>query len=281
VNPEFRSTAQYTPANDGLVILDRFRPETRPQGNTVWIDPPADKPPFPIKERSEHPDGLRWTPDLPLTQGLRARNTQIESASVFDVSNPAERIAETARGAVMVARGNTVAIGFNPFAGPMRYELSTPILVGNILRWAAPDVFRDVDVATQSAGTVAAPVPATVDRSSVQVLTDAGTVLPFNVRDRSVQFFAGEPARVRVIAANLERVYSLTLPEMGETKWTPPTGIRRGIPALTDSIRRSTRLWPWLTLAGLGLLLAEWILYGSQVTSKLHVIKALRPEKAA
>jgi hypothetical protein len=181
----------------------------------------------------------------------------------------------------MVARGNTVAIGFNPFSGPMRYELSTPILVGNILHWAAPDVFRDVNVATQSAGTVASPVPATVDRNAVQVLTDSGAVLPFNVRDRSVQFFAGEPARVRVIAANVERVFSLTLPELGEAKWTPPAGIRRGIPALTDSIRRSMRLWPWLTLAGLGLLLAEWILYGSQVTSRLHVTKALRQEKAA
>lgn len=275
VNAEFRTRAQYTSANDGLVILDRFRPETSPQGHVVWLDPPNDKPPFPIRERSEHPDGLRWIPDLPLTQGLRARNTQIEAASVFDSTTASDRIAETEKGPVMVARGNIIAIGFNPFSGQMRYELSTPILVGNILRWAAPEVFRDVDVATQSTGSVASPVPATVDRNTVQVLTDNGTVLPFNIHDRSVQFFAGEPARVRVIAANMERVFSLTLPEMWDSKWTPPTGARKGIPALTDSIRRSTILWPWLTLAGLGLLLAEWILYGSQSTSRLRVVKAI------
>ena len=70
---------------------------------------------------------------------------------MFDVTGEG-RVAEIEKGPVMVARGNTVAIGFNPFAGPMRYELSTPILVGNILRWASPDVFRDLDVSTQSAG---------------------------------------------------------------------------------------------------------------------------------
>jgi len=112
------------------------------------------------------------------------------------------------------------------------------------------------------------------------VLTDNGTVLPFNVRERAVQFFAGEPARVRVIAGNSERVYSLTLPEMWDAKWTPPTGARKGVPALTDAIRRSKTLWPWLAVIGLGLLLAEWILYGALATSRLRVVQALRKEAA-
>ena len=97
------------------------------------------------------------------------------------------------------------------------------MLLGNILRWMAPEVFRDVDVATQSAGAVSAPAPAEhVDRNTVQVLTDSGTVLPFNIRDRAVQFFAGEPARVRVIAGNSERVFSLTLPEMWDAQMDAP-----------------------------------------------------------
>jgi len=44
------------------------------------------------------------------------------------------------------------------------------------------------------------------------VLTDAGNTLPFNVRDKSILFFAGDPSRVRVVSGNTERVYSLTLP---------------------------------------------------------------------
>ena len=55
-------------------------------------------------------------------------------------------------------KNKTVIMGFDPFAGGMRYELATPLLLANVLRWAAPDVFRDVDVGTQSAGAVSMPV---------------------------------------------------------------------------------------------------------------------------
>lgn len=278
VAAEFRPTHSYTPSNDGLVILDRFRPEARPQGSSLWIDPPADRPPIPIKERVDHPEGLRWTPDLPLTAGLRARNTQIESASVFEAGPGATKIAEIDQGPVIMARGNMIVIGFNPFAGSMRYELAAPLLLANVFRQVAPDVFRDVDVATQSAGAVSSPLAGNVDRKSVQVLTDSGKVLPFNIRDRAVQFFAGEPARVRVIAGNSERVYSLTLPEMWDVKWTPPTTARHGIPAWNDTLRRSHSLWPWLALTGLTLLLIEWLIYGSYTTSRIHIVKQhMRP----
>jgi hypothetical protein len=85
-------------------------------------------------------------------------------------------------------------------------------------------------------------------------------------------FFAGDPSRVRVVSGNTERVYSLTLPEMWDVKWTPPAGVKRGIPPLSDPVRRSTVLWPWLALAGATLLIAEWLIYGRQTTSRLHVI---------
>jgi len=166
-----------------------------------------------------------------------------------------------------------VVMGFDPFSGAMRYELATPLLLANILRWVAPGIFRDLDVGTQSAGAVASPFPAQTDRNSVQVITDAGRTLPFNIRDRTVQFFAGEAARVRVIAGNSERVYSLTLPELGEVKWTPPLSARHGIPAWTDSIRRSHILWPFLAALGAALLIAEWVIYGSYTTSRLRIVR--------
>ena len=136
--------AQYTQQNNGLVILDKFRPDVRPTGNVLWIDPPADRPLVPIKERVDHPDGLQWLPDQPLTTGLRAREVQIDSTSVFEPAASDMRIAEVEQGPVMVAResdrGKTrvVIMGFDPFAGAMRYELATPLLLANVLRWVAP-----------------------------------------------------------------------------------------------------------------------------------------------
>jgi hypothetical protein len=281
VAAEFRKPSQYTPDSDAssLVILHHFRPPARPQGNVLWIDPPPDKPPVAITSRVEHPEGLQWIPDQPLTAGLRARDVQIEAASIFAPSPKDIRLAEVNSGPVMVAnvsddgKTRTVVMGFDPFQGAMRYELTTPLLLANILRWVAPDVFRDVDVGTQSAGAIAVPIQSHDREAAVQVLTDDGTRLPYNVRDRSVEFFAGESARVRVIAGNTERVFSLTLPEMGDVKWTPPVNVRHGIPAWNDSLRRNHDWWPWLALLGAGILIAEWLAYGRYSPLKLHTIK--------
>jgi hypothetical protein len=279
VSAEIRKTAQYVPETDPntLVILHHFRPPVIPKGNVLWIDPPTGNSPFQMMARLDHLENLRWVPDQPLTAGLRARDVQVGAASVF-VPRPSDiRLAEANDGPVMIAnvsddgKSHTVVMGFDPFAGAMRFELATPLLLANVLRWVAPDVFRDVDFGTQSAGAVA--MPYTAKGKDVRVVTDSGDALPFNVRDKSVEFFAGEPARVRVIAGNFERVYSLTLPEMWDVKWTPPAGVRKGIPAWNDALRRNRDWWPWLALLGAAILIGEWIAYGRYSPLKLRVVK--------
>jgi hypothetical protein len=286
---DFRKTSQYAPDSDskGLVILHKFRPADRPKGNILWIDPPPDKPPVAITERVEHPEGLRWIPDQPLTAGLRARDVQIESSSVFAPSPRDLRIAEVNGGPVIVAsvsddgKTRSVVMGFDPFAGAMRYELTTPLLLANILRWVAPDVFRDVDVGTQSAGAIATPVQSRDRAGAVEVLTDSGARLPFNVRDRSIEFFAGQASRVRVITGNSERVFSLTLPEMWDVKWTVPANVRHGIPAWNDALRRNRDWWPWLAVLGAFVLLGEWIAYGRYSPVRLKRVARQPLERAA
>jgi len=278
VDAEFRPTSQYNaaaamssenandtqPRKPSLVILHRFGPDKAPEGSALWIDPPSGKAPVPVKERVGKPEGLFWTPDQPLTAGLRARDVQLEQVSVLAPAAKDVVLAGVNEGPVMVARGEaghrTVVMGFDPFQGAMRFELATPLMLANVLRWVAPDVFRDVDVATQAAGAVESPLPP--GKQEVQVLTDTGANLPFVARDKSVSFFTGDPARVRVVAGNIERVYSLTLPEMWDTKWKIPVNARRGVPAINDELRRSPSLWPWLALLGAAVLLLEWFLYG-------------------
>jgi len=76
----------------------------------------------------------------------------------------------------------------------MRYELATPLLLANILRWVAPGIFR-ISTSAPRARSRCLALPAQTDRNSVQVITDAGRTLPFNIRDRTVQF---SPVRPRV-----------------------------------------------------------------------------------
>jgi hypothetical protein len=281
---EFRKKTAYTPANDGLVILDRFRPEQAPAGNTLWIDPP-ERSPIAIREHVSEPAGLQWAPDQPLAAGLREHDLRIPSTAILETGAKDIRVAEVDRGPVIAARVSadgktrTIVMGFNPFAGSLRYELAAPLLLANELRWFAPDVFRDVDVTAQSAGAVSDTFTGPAG-SDVQVITDAGTNLPFNIREGKIQFFTGTAARVSVISANTERVYSLTLPEMWDEKWTAPAGVRRGIPAWNDALRRGTDLWPWLALLGAGVLLAEYLVYGRETSALLRVVRA-HMEKAA
>jgi len=280
---DIRPTAAYKSESADLTILHDFRPPVTPQGSVLWINPPIHMPPVPIKLGVNHPEGLRWTPDQPLTLGLRARDVQIETTSVFEPGADYMVLAEIDKGPVMLAsvaqngKNRTVIIGFDPFEGAMRYELATPLLLANVLRWAAPDVFRDVDVGTQSAGAVSMPL---VGKPAVRVLTDSGVNLPYNVRDKSVDFFAGQSARVRVIAGNSERVYSLTLPEMWDVKWTAPAGARHGIPAWNDALRRNRDWWPFLASLGAIVLLGEWIAYGRYSPLRPHLVKP-RLERAA
>jgi hypothetical protein len=278
VTPEFRRKTEYTPADDGLVILDHFRPAEAPAGNTLWIDPP-EKSPIAIREHVGEPTGLRWAPDQLLSSGLREHDLQIPSTAILETASNDIRVAEVDRGTVIAARVSpdgktkTVVMGFDPFAGSLRYELAAPLLLANELRWFAPDVFRDVDVTAQSAGTVSDNVSVTPG-TDVQVITDAGTNLPFNIRDGKIQFFTGTAARVSVISGASERVYSLTLPEMWDERWIPPATVRRGIPAWNDALRRSTDLWPWLAVLGAAVLLIEYLLYGREMSALLRVVRA-------
>ncbi len=42
-----------------------------------------------------------------------------------------------------------VVLGFHPALSAMRYELATPLLFANVLRWVAPATFRSKEFSTQ------------------------------------------------------------------------------------------------------------------------------------
>ncbi len=162
----------------------------------------------------------------------------------------------------------------------MRYELATPILFGNILRWMAPELFRRSAVAADSAGTVTTELDADIRPEEVRVLEQDGTPAPFTTRGHTLRFFSGTPGTVRVLAADRETVYSLTLPEMWDATWDIPSSARRGIPAFRETVSISRDLWQALAiLGGLGLLV-EWLLFG-RAEGRMRRLKArvavLRP----
>jgi hypothetical protein len=266
VKATFHPTSQYrSAAGDGLVILDRFRPPSPPLSDAIWIEPPAQGAPIPVKAKLEGVRFEGWCSNSPLCAGLRSKDLRLPSALVFDVAPDDIKIGQAQGGPVIVARGGTtktVVFGFHPAVSDLRYELATPLLFANILRWMAPELFRHSTAAAGSVGTLTAELDPDMRPENVRVLHEDGSPLPFTTRGHTLRFFTGTPGTVRVLAEDRETVYSLTLPEMWDSKWEIPASAKRGIPAFRERVAVSRDLWQILAvLGGIGLL-TEWILFG-------------------
>ena len=266
VHATFRRVEEYRAgAANGLVILDRFRPPQPPTGDAIWIEPPPEASPIPIRAQLEGVPFDHWCSDNPLCAGLRAKDLQLAKTYVFESAPGDVKIAQVRDGPVIVARAGknkTVVFGFHPALSDLRYELATPLLFGNILRWMAPELFLRSAVAAGSAGTVTMQLDSDIQPEGTRVLQQDGTPVPFTTRGRTLRFFSGTPGTVRVLAGERETVYSLTLPELWDSKWQAPAGTKHGLPVFRETAGVSRDLWQVLAvLGGLGLLL-EWLLFG-------------------
>lgn len=266
VRATFRSPSEYKPSDGSqLMILDRFHPPVPPAVDAIWIDPPADGSPIPVRARPTDVPFAGWHSDDPLGVGLRTRDFKLASTSVFEAAPDDIRIGEVAQGPVVVARPGKpkiAVLGFHPARTPMRYELATPLLFANILRWMEPAIFRRWELSCGSVGTVGLELDPEIKLPDVHVLHENGEPVPFTMHDRSLHFYAGTPGTVRVVAADREYVYSLTLPELWDAKWEPAAGVKRGVPKAGTATEPSFDVWYWLALAGAAGLLAEFLLYG-------------------
>ncbi|HVN05819.1 MAG TPA: BatA and WFA domain-containing protein [Bryobacteraceae bacterium] len=262
----FHSPADYrADSNGALVMLEHFHPPAPPQGDAIWIDPPEGGSPIPVRARVTDAPLTHWLTDHPLGAGLRAKDFRLASATVFEAAPDDLKISDVAEGPVMVARPGKpkiVVLGFNPALSAMRYELATPLLFANLLRWMAPGIFRRWELTAGSVGTVKTPLDPDVRAADVRVLRADGSPAPYTLRGASLEFFSGTPGTVRVLAGDREYVYSLTLPQLWESKWDVPPETRRGIPRFAAPVGGATDLWQWLALLGGAGLLAEWILFG-------------------
>jgi hypothetical protein len=155
-----------------------------------------------------------------------------------------------------------VVFGFHPALSGMRYELAAPLLFANLLRWMSPEVFRRSEISGGSVGTVRLALEPGEAADNVRVTGQDGAPLPFTAGERGLEFFAGSPGTARVAVGDREYVYSLSLPQVGETRWQTPAGAAQGIPSFPAALAASSELWPWLALAGALVLVAEWALWG-------------------
>jgi hypothetical protein len=262
----YRKPEEYRSNDAGLVVLDRFIPPQRPAADQIWIDPPAQGSPIPVRRAVERAAFQGWDSNHPVAAGLRAKDFKLERATIFEPALGDGRIGEVEGGPVIVARAGKpkiVVFGFHPSLSPMRYELAAPLLFANLLRWVSPEIFRRSEISGGSVGAVKLLLDHNIPANDVKVTAEDGSLLPFTVRDRTIQFFSGTPGSARVVAGDREYRYSLTLPQLWDARWEPPADAAKGIPRFAHVFDGSSDIWPWLALAGATGLLAEWVLFGS------------------
>ncbi len=282
VQAAFDSPDQYNPAaNADVVVLDRFAPPSPPRVNSIWIEPPASGSPVPVVQTKTAVRLERWRDETELGQNLRTQDAVLESSELFQPAAGDISVAEAAAGPLIVARQDKdlklVVFGFHPGRGAMKYQLATPLLMENILRWIAPVAFRQWEVQAGTVGIVRVPVEKGTDPASVRVLDQNQRPLPFTIQDDTLQFFSGAPGNVSVLMGPRETVYSLTLPDVAEAVWTPPASVRRGVPRASLEGSATRDLWPWLALlGGLGLLV-DWLLYGRSRVFRLRASQMVSP----
>jgi len=265
IDASFPPIASYKPdARGGIVVLDHFAPPQPPAGESIWIEPPADRSPIPVASTAQKIQLKQWQVDHPLGAGLRAREIELDSSEIFSPAAGDIVVARSDSGPLVVARaGNPkmVVLGFHPVRSGMKYQLTTPLMFANMIRWMAPDAFRSWELTAGAAGTVDVELDSEVDPNTVRVQTEDGQSLPFTVDAKKLRFFSAAPGVVRVLTGDRELVYSLTLPQPGDTVWKP-SNVKLGLPPRLPLGPGSRDVWQWLALAGAIGLLADWILFG-------------------
>ena len=265
VKTTFLPTAQYqAQSTANMVVFDRFAPPARPAVDSLWIQPPPGKSPIPIAQGAVKAKLTRWRSEYALVAGLHTKDVELPQTAILKAAKDDMAIAESNLGPLIVARPGKpkiVVFGFDPAQPPMKYELATPLLFANIIRWMAPDVFTSYEVNAGTVGTVNVELETESDPGAIQVTTENGSRLPFTLEGSTLRFFSGAPGVIRVSTGNRELVYSLTLPQAGDATWKPQ-GVRTGIPRRTDFSPGSRDIWQWLALLGaLGFIL-DWYLFG-------------------
>jgi hypothetical protein len=282
IDARFLPVSSYKPdARGGIVLLDHFAPPSAPVAQSIWLEPPADKSPIPVRSTEQRVKLSQWQADQPLGAGLRARDIELASAQIFRPAAGDIVVARSDAGPLIVARPGTpkiVVLGFHPVRSGMKYQLATPLLFANIIRWMAPDAFRSWELTAGTVGTVDVELESEVDPNSIRVQTEDGRPLPFTVAGKTLRFFAGAPGVVRVLTGDRELVYSLTLPQPGDTIWKP-SNVKLGLPPRAPIGPTSRDLWHWLALAGAAGLLADWILYG-RIDRRMRAAKGVAPGEA-
>jgi hypothetical protein len=239
-----------------------------------------------VKARVQNAAITDWNEASIVGAGLRTTDARLSAAEVFHTFDGDVPIADTAQGPVVVARPagagrpEMAIIGFDPLAPDMKFQVATPLLFANLVRWLAPETFDAVDFASVRVGSASVILDNSETAQRLRIRTESGAAVPFSIRNGTLQLFAAHPEILSIESPGRQRVLSLTLPDVAENHWQPPTTAASGLPASVAWRSNSVTLWQSLAILGAIGLVAEWLLFGRRRKARLAA-RAGRPRSVA
>lgn len=285
----FFAPAEYVPNPPAdVVLLDQIGPQQMPGVASLWIEPPSLRSPLPVKQVL--PDAVikGWNAESALTAGLHAKQG-IRNAEIFETFEDDIPIASSASGAVIAARPGAngrpklAVIGFDPLAGDLKFEITTPLLIANLLGWLAPDSLRVSDITAGHVGITTASLDASETAERMRVTDDRGFTVPFAVREQTLELFESRPSVIHIDSRDHARILSLTLPQIGEYQWKPPANAALGLPPVPALRADAIEFWQWLAVFAVLVLLIEWMFFGGHRAlrhrAKTQQVRYIKPEQ--
>jgi hypothetical protein len=251
-----------------LVILDRIPSAVSGVLPTLWIAPSGESSPFQMKTVVMDPTRISWNTHAPATEGLHNEGALLTSASVYQVragDTPVLRIPE---GPIVVLRPakagepRRAMLGFDPVDDKVRYEVTTPLLFINLVRWLTAQSIAPTQIAVDHAGAAQIDLADGETLEDIQVMRGGITGTPLLDRDRQVHLFAVQPVSLRFFHQGRKQELAIALPEIAEKQWRPASS-QLAEPAPHGTLKPGS-LWRWLIVLGLAAMLLEWWLFGKK-----------------
>jgi hypothetical protein len=274
------------------VIFDRWLPDAPdglPPGRFLIF---GVTPPLGLVDRGEAEATViyDWVQDHPALRSLNLGPLQIfETRRVEAVSGGAARaLANGGSGVLMAeiatAQTRALVVTFDIAASSWAMESSFIVFLGQALRYLAADLDADI-------GRMARPGETFSDRIPEGAQSVRVTHLPTGVSETLVPAPDGKVAYGPIVrvgeyelswlgeagpsderdGSRIRRRFTVNLlnPDESDTRAAPDVQIATravGVASDEDRARQPRRLWPWLLLAALAIMMIEWWIYNRKVT---------------
>jgi len=282
-----------------VVILDRWIPNIADdKGASVQGLPPgrflvfgvAPPPPFGLEDLGPGKPGvaLSWKRDHPVMRGVQMEDLTFTDSRALTISraSPAISLAEGPSGPLIAESSDltrrAIIVTFNPLVSNWPLKTSSLVFLAKSLDYLGRDAVDTQSLTAQPGATLTQRLPRGVgsvtltppDRSRPIPLTQqpSGEVVYGPLRDVGIYTLSwnGPAGGLDTpINGQVRRAVSVNLADPAESDVTPRTVLQTASRVVAAQQQGAgggiQRLWPYLLLAALGVLLVEWYVYNRKV----------------